>query len=257
MLLTERLMAGERVFSAWSSVPDSLNAEGLAATPFDAVCLDMQHGAHHEDSVMRCLGPIIASGKPGLVRVPVDRFDMAARALDFGAQAVIAPMVNSVADARAFAQAMKYPPVGKRSWGPHLAMGRSGFSGPQSAWLDEANRKTLAFAMIETREALDAVDEILAVAGIDGVFVGPSDFSIALTDGKTVDPSLESMMEAIAHISARAHAVGKHAGIYVVDPKLVQRYSAMGYRLFALGNEQNYMERGAAVLLAAAGALPS
>ena len=254
MLLAERLGTGESVFSAWSSVPDSLNAESLAATSFGAVCLDMQHGAHHEDSVMRCLGGVIASGKPGLVRVPVDRFDMATRALDFGAQAVIAPMVNSVADARLFAQAMKYPPVGKRSWGPHLAMGRTGFGGTQSAWLDEANRNTLSFAMIETREALAVVDEILAVPGIDGIFVGPSDFSIAWTDGQTVDPNLEGMMEAIAHVAGRARHAGKHAGIYVVDPKLVARYSAMGYRLFALGSEQRYMEMGVAALLEAAGA---
>ena len=122
--LAARLSAGDVVFTAWSLLPDALTVEALAATAVDAVTLDMQHGGHHEDSVLRGLAPIIAAGKPGVVRIPVGRFDMASRALDFGADAVIAPMVNSVADARAFAASMKYPPVGQRSWGASFAMAR-------------------------------------------------------------------------------------------------------------------------------------
>lgn len=249
--LAARLAVGETVFTAWSTLPDALTVEALAATAMDAVTLDMQHGGHHEDSVLRGLGPVIAAAKPGLVRVPVGRFDMASRALDFGAEAVIAPMVNTLGDARAFATAMKYPPVGQRSWGPGFAMPRLG-AGDAHAWLNEANGQTLAFAMIETREALAVLDDILAVAGIDGVFVGPADFSIAWSGGATVDPSLPEMMDAIGHIAARATAAGKHAGIYVVDPGLVGRYVAMGFRLIALGGESRYMALGAGSLLEAA-----
>ena len=249
--LAARLAAGETVFTAWSSLPDALTVEALAATAMDAVTLDMQHGGHHEDSVLRGLGPVIAAGKPGLVRIPVGRFDMASRALDFGAEAVIAPMVNTLDDARTIATPMKYPPVGQRSWGPSFAMPR--FQAHDAhAWMNEANGKTLAFAMIETREALAIVDDILAVPGVDGVFVGPADFSIAWSGGATVDPSLPEMMDAIAHIAARAAAAGKHAAIYVVDPALVGRYVAMGFRLIALGGESRYMALGAAALLEAA-----
>lgn len=251
MALSARLGAGETVFTAWSSLPDALVAEALAATAMDAVTLDMQHGGHHEDSVLRALAPVIAAGKPGLVRIPVGRFDMASRALDFGAQAVIAPMVNTLADARAFAASMKYPPLGQRSWGPGFAMSRLG-GGDARDWMTRSNAGTLALAMIETREALAIVDDILAVPGIDGVLVGPSDFSIAWSDGAAVDPSLEDMMEAIGHIAARARAAGKHAAIYVVDPALVGRFVAMGYRLIALGSESRYMALGAASLLDAA-----
>jgi 4-hydroxy-2-oxoheptanedioate aldolase len=116
----------------------------------------------------------------------------------------------------------------------------------------QSNAETLAFAMVETRAALAIVDDILAVPGIDGVLVGPSDFSIAWTSGATVDPSLEAMMEAIGHVAARACAAGKHAAIYVVDPALVGRYVGMGYRLIALGDENRYMALGAAALLDAA-----
>lgn len=248
MTLSGRLTAGETVFTAWSGIPDSLTIEALTDTPLDAVTLDMQHGGHHEDSVLRGIAPVIASGKPALVRIPVGRFDMASRALDFGADAVIAPMVNSLDDARAFAASMKYPPVGQRSWGAGFAMSRKARPHAQE-WLASSNAATLGFAMIETREALAIVDDILAVPGIDGVFVGPADFSIAWTGGAAVDPGLEEMMAAIGHIASRAASAGKHAAIYVVDPKLVGRFVGMGFRLIALGTEQRYMTMGATALL--------
>lgn len=225
-----------------------MTVEALASAPVDAVTLDMQHGGHHEDSVLRCLLPVIAAGKPGVVRIPVGRFDMASRALDFGAEAVIAPMVNTVEDARAFAASMKYPPVGQRSWGATIAMARRG-TADAAGWLANANAQTLAFAMVETREALAVLDDILAVPGIDGIFVGPSDFSIAWSGGAAIDPGLDDMMQAIGDIAGRTRAAGKHAAIFVVDPKLTGRYVAMGYRLIALGNEQRYMAVGSAALL--------
>jgi 4-hydroxy-2-oxoheptanedioate aldolase len=189
--------------------------------------------------------------KPAVVRIPVGRFDMASRALDFGADAVIAPMVNTIEDARAFAAAMKYPPLGQRSWGPTFAMGRRRVN-DTAAWLARGNAETLAFAMIETREALAILDDILAVPGIDGIFVGPADFSIAWSGGAAMNPGLEDMMEAIAQVGRRTRAAGKHAAIYVVDPALTGRYVEMGFRLFAMGAEARFMALGATSLLDAA-----
>ena len=249
--IAARLQAGETLFTSWSSLPDPLVAEALASFDYDAVTLDMQHGGHHEDSVLRGVGPIVAAGKGAIVRIPVGRFDFASRALDFGADAVIAPMINSVDDARLFAASVKYPPVGQRSWGPAFAMPRHGEQSSTS-WLAEANGVTLAFAMIETRAALAALDGILEVDGIDGVLVGPSDFSIAWTSGREMNWALEEMMEAVASIAGKARAVGKHAAIYLVDPRLAGRYSSMGYRLFAVGSDMKYLALGAADQLGAA-----
>lgn len=248
MSLAERLRAGETVLSAWSAIPDAVTLEALGATGFDAVTLDMQHGGHGEDSVLRCIPSILAFRKPALVRIPVGRFDMASRALDFGAEAVIAPMINSIDDARRFAAAMKYPPVGERSWGPVFAMNRNG-AGDGATWLSNANANTLSFAMIETRTALDIVDDILTEPGIDGVFVGPSDFSIAWSDGASVNPGLEEMMEAIGDIARRARNAEKHAAIYVMDPADCGRFVSMGYRLIALGSETVYMAAGSKALI--------
>lgn len=251
MNLAETLRDGGAVFSAWSGIPDSLTVETLARTSFGAVTLDMQHGGHHEDSVLRSIGALIAARKPAIVRIPVGRFDLASRALDFGADAVIAPMVNSIEDARRFAAAMKYLPIGERSWGPTFAMPRRG-SPPSAQWLASANTSTLSFAMIETRAALAIVGDIIDTPGIDGVFVGPSDFSIAWTGGEQVNPSLDDMMEAIESIAARAAEAGKLAAIYCADPGLVPRYRGMGFRLFALGNEARYMSLGVDEMLRAA-----
>lgn len=251
MTLLSRLAAGETLFSAWSGVPDALTVEIVAQQGFDVVTLDMQHGGHHEDSVLRSLVPVMRAGRHTAVRIPVGRFDMASRALDFGAEAVIAPMVNSVADARAFAAAMKYPPLGERSWGPTFALPRSG-SGDMAAWLRDSNARTLAFAMVETRAALAALDGILDTPGIDGIFVGPSDFSIAWTDGATVNPQLDGMMAALESIAARTLAAGKVAAIYVIDLALSGRFARMGYRFQAIASDHRIIATGAQALIAQA-----
>jgi len=256
MSLAARMNANETLITAWSGVPDALTVELLAYQGFDAVTMDMQHGGHHEDSVLRSIPAIQRLGKPAIVRIPVGRFDMASRVLDFGADAVIAPMVNSVDDARAFAAAMKYPPMGERSWGPTFAFPRHG-KGTHAEWLRESNKRTLAFAMVETREALAALDGILDVPGIDGIFVGPSDFSIAWSNGNVIDPGLEDMMAAVADIAVRVRQRGKLAAIYIMVPALAGRLVDMGYRLLACGNEGQLMALGAEQLLGSVkGAIP-
>nr|WP_295465331.1 aldolase/citrate lyase family protein [Mesorhizobium sp.] len=250
MTLAERLNSGTVSFTAWSGVPDTLTVEIVSRLGFEVVTLDMQHGAHHEDSVARCIPSITGPGKHPVIRIPVGRFDMASRALDLGAEAVIAPMINSVEDARRFAAAMKYPPLGERSWGPTFGFPRSGVK-DYAQWLATQNTATISFAMIETRAAYGLVDEILDVPGIDGVFVGPSDFSIAWTGGAALNPNLEDMMGAVADIGNRARKAGKFAAIFATDPKISGRYASMGYQMIALGNEQAYMRLGAENMIAA------
>ncbi|HEV7415696.1 MAG TPA: aldolase/citrate lyase family protein [Tianweitania sediminis] len=249
--LRDRLQT-ETLITAWSGIPDLLTVELLAAQPYDAVTLDMQHGGHDEASVLRSLPMVLGRNRHALVRIPVGRFDMASRALDFGAEAVIAPMINSVADAQVFAAAMKYPPLGERSWGATFAMSRRGYAGDALSWLRNGNQDTLAIAMIETRPALEALDGILAVPGIDGVLVGPSDFSIAWSNGTLVDPALEDAMGAFVDIAARAKAANKLAATYVVDPALCGRFESMGYSLIACGTEHALVRTGAKVMLDAA-----
>ncbi len=251
MNLKMKIQAGETLFTAWSSIPDPLTAGVIASSSFDVVTLDMQHGGHSEDSVLRSIGPVIQNGAHPVVRIPVGRFDMASRALDFGAEAVIAPMINSVDDAQAFADFMKFPPLGARSWGPGRAMAFHGFDDPNS-YFAHANDQTLAIAMIETMAAHDALDDILSVAGIDGIFVGPSDFSIAWSKGKRVNPRDRDMDGILRAMAARAKKAGKFSASFGMDAAHARHLASLGYQLIAIGVDTGYIKTGADAMVAEA-----
>jgi len=161
-------------------------AEALAREAFDAVVLDMQHGAVDFDGATRSILRVALAGKPTIARVPIGAFALASQLMDSGASGILAPMIDSGEDARRLVESVKFPPLGQRSWGPLAALPLSGLDAP--AYLKAANAMTQAIAMIETRAALDALDEILSVDGLDGVYVGPSDLSIALANGASVEP---------------------------------------------------------------------
>lgn len=249
--LRARLQAGETLYTAWSAIPDPLVAEFSARAGFDAVTLDMQHGCHTTESVMRGVAAIMLAGKPAIVRVPIGRFEEASRALDFGAAAVIAPMVNTVADAKAFGAAMKFPPLGERSWGPTRVVALHGAPSLQS-YLESANRDTLAVAMIETRAAQAVLDDILSNDAVDGVFVGPSDFSLAYSNGAKIDPNDSEMLAAAAEIAAKATKAGKVPCTLAITAEAGRRARDMGFRLIALGNDFGYLTAGAKTLLSEA-----
>jgi 4-hydroxy-2-oxoheptanedioate aldolase len=159
-------------------------------------------------------------------------------------------MVNSVADARAFAAAMKFPPEGERSWGPTRVLALQGVK-DQPAYLKSANRDTLAIAMIETRAALAALDDILGVPGIDGIFVGPSDFSITLSGGARWNPNDEEMLRAAAEVADKAAKAGKIPCTLGITADSARRFKDMGFRLIAIANDFGYLTSGANALVEA------
>jgi len=245
--LAERLRAGETFISSWNIWPEPLLAEAAARSGFDCVTVDMQHGLHDPVSVMRAIGAVALAGKPAVVRVPVGDNAMVSRALDMGAEAVIAPMINTRAEVRAFVAAAKYPPLGERSWGPLRTRMLTGFD-PETT-LTTANASTLAVAMVETRSGLDVLDDILAVDGIDGIFVGPSDLSVTLSDGKRIAPGDTEIDDALRRIGERTRAAGKIVGAFAWGGERVQFFRDLGYRLIALGTDQAYLTRGIDAML--------
>jgi 4-hydroxy-2-oxoheptanedioate aldolase len=246
--LADRLRSGETVYSGWIATPEPLIAEMSARAGFDCVTVDMQHGLHDPISAMRSISGIAHAGKPAGVRVPVGDFAMASRALDMGAEAVIAPMINTVADARAFVAACKYPPLGERSWGPARALTLLEIPDPPTQ-LATANRDTLAFAMVETRQALDIIDDILAVDGIDGVFMGPSDLSVTLSGGREIAPIADWLDEPIRSIAERAASAGKFSCAFAATGERARQFADMGYNFIALGPDSVYLINGIKALL--------
>lgn len=250
--LAARLRAGETLLTAWSTIPEPVVAELCARAAFDCVTVDMQHGMHDAVSAMRSISGIALAGKPALVRVMAGDNGMVSRALDFGAEAVIAPMIDTVEQAQAFADAAKYPPIGNRSWGPLRA--QTVFGIDPATQLATGNAESLALAMIETRQALAALDDILALPGIDGIFVGPSDLSVTLTEGKRVAPGDPVVDEPMRLIANRTNSAGKIAGAFAWGGARADSFKAMGYRLIAVGTDQACLARGIETMLSERGA---
>jgi 4-hydroxy-2-oxoheptanedioate aldolase len=199
---------------------------------------------------MQGVAAVAAAGGPALVRVPVGEFSTADRLLDAGADGVIAPMIDSVAEARRLAALTKFPPLGERSWGPFRAQALSGLA--TSEFFARANELQLTIAMVETRAALDAVDEILALPGIDGVLVGPVDLSVALTGGPP-DPLHPEVDRALDRVAGAARAARKFAALFCASGKQARAMLARGFALCSVSTDSGLLAQAARAELGVAG----
>jgi len=248
--LASRLRAGETVFSAWCSLASPLTAEIIAREGFTAVVLDAQHGLWDVESLIAGVGALHHAGSTPVVRVPLEDFALVSRALDFGAEAIIAPMINSAADAKNFASVAKYPPAGERSWGPQRAMTLQGRTSTLD-YLREANDGTLTLAMIETPTALANVDAIATTPGIDALFIGPYDLSTSLSGGKAQDVAAPEVEKAIDRICAAAAKAGKIPGIYCNGAERARMMAKRGFKFITVGSDVGLLRDGAAAMLKA------
>ncbi len=249
--LRNRLGEGGFVLSAWLATVDPHVHECFARAGFDALTLDVQHGLHDFTSIKAGIERAVLLGIPALVRLPIEDRALAARALDCGASGVIMPMIETVEDARLFVDAVRYPPLGRRSYGPTRAAQLHSYT-DRNQYVPDARAQTLAFAMIETSSAVENLEAILAIDGLDGVFVGPSDLSIALSGDGTLDPNGDKAEAAITRISELTASAGKIAAIYALTTDDARRYRAKGYRYVCVGSDFGVITAGAAALASAA-----
>jgi 4-hydroxy-2-oxoheptanedioate aldolase len=248
--LARRLRAGETVFTAWCNLGSIVVAEVIAREGFACVVLEQQHGLWDTASIVTGIGAVHHAGSTPAVRVPLNDFAFVSRALDMGAEAIIAPMINTTDDARQFVTAAKYPPLGDRSWGPTRAMTLQGKSAAVD-YLREANDGTLTLAMIETQTALANVDAIAAAPGIDALFIGPYDLSVALSGGKAQDIDAPEVERAVDRICQAAKKAGKIPGIYCKDANRALAMAKRGFRFIAVGSDHGIVREGAASLMKA------
>ncbi len=175
--LRERLKGGRPLLAGWASLGTSLSIELMGRAGFDLVVIDQQHGVGGSAELLAQLTAARAARLPALVRVPTNEPGVVGRALDAGAQGVVCPMIDSANDAARFVAAVKYPPIGERSWGAFRANPLADFDYAP----DTANEWTIACVQIETRGAMENLDAILAVPGVDMALAGPNDLAIAMT----------------------------------------------------------------------------
>jgi 4-hydroxy-2-oxoheptanedioate aldolase len=227
--LGERWSTGATTLGAWLFLREPLLAEVAGDTGYDYVCIDMQHGVAEYSDVVAMLQGMARTSTTPIVRVPWNEPAMIGRVLDAGALGVIVPMVNTAAEAAQAVAACRYAPIGKRSMGPIAAMVRHG-----SGYFRWANERVTCLPMIETIEAVENIDEILSVPGVDAIYVGPADLSLTLGLPPLMDNADERFQSALTTIVNACRRHGVVAGIQA-SAALTETRAAQGFQMITVG----------------------
>jgi 4-hydroxy-2-oxoheptanedioate aldolase len=236
----------QAAINGWLAIPNSFAAEVMAHQGWDTLTIDLQHGVIDYAQMVTMLQAISTTPTVPIVRVPWLEPGIVMKALDAGAYGVIAPMVNTREDAQKLVAYTHYAPRGTRSFGPVRA---SLYGGADYA--TQANDTIVAFAMIETAQALDNLDAILSVEGLDAIYIGPSDLSLALGCKPVFDDVEPKVAQAIDHIVERARAHGVVAGIHNGRPDVAQARIAKGFRFVTVSSDARILAAGSQELLGA------
>ena len=217
---------GAPAVNGWLAIPDGFSAEVMAQAGFDSVTVDLQHGVQDYRSMVACFQAMQASPVVPMARVPWNEPGIIGKVLDAGAFGVICPMVNTAGEAEALVRAMRYPPRGQRSNGPVRAGMRGG-----TAYQATANEEVLCIPMIETREAVANLDAILDVAGVDAVYIGPSDLGFSMGLPPVLDREEPEILAVYRAVLEATHGRGQRAGVHCASPGYAARMLRMGFDL--------------------------
>jgi 4-hydroxy-2-oxoheptanedioate aldolase len=234
---------GKPAINGWCSIGNSFTAEIMAAQGFDSITIDMQHGALDYSHVLPMFQAMRASGATLMARVPWNEPGIIMKALDAGAYGIICPMVNTAEDAALFASYLRYPPHGQRSFGPTRVSFAAGAN-----YAGESNDNMLAFAMIETAEAMANLEAIAATPGLDGLYIGPADLTFSLTRGKLApgfDREEPEMIAAIKSILVACKKNGKRAALHCGTPDYAAKAIGWGFDLTTVGGDSRFLAAAA------------
>ena len=237
---------GQAAVNGWLAVPDGFSAEVMAHQGWDTLTIDLQHGVVDYQAMVRMLQAISTTPTVPVVRVPWLEPGILMKSLDAGAYALICPMVNTREDAQKLVAWTHYAPRGTRSFGPVRALLYGGADYPA-----HADDTVVVFAMIETAQALDNLDAILSVEGLDAVYIGPSDLSLALGCKPSFDDVDPKVAQAIEHILARAKHHGLRAGIHNGRPDVARSRIAMGFDFVTVSSDARILAAGSQDILRA------
>jgi len=236
---------GKAVVNGWLQIPNSFSAEVMAHQGWDSLTIDMQHGAIDYPNALQMLQGISTTDVVPMARVNWNEPGQIMKILDAGVYGIICPMVSNRKEAEKFVQACLYPPKGYRSFGPIRGLL---YGGPDYG--KHANTEILKFAMIETKESLDKLDEIMSTPGLDGIYIGPADLSLAIGaepgfDKEEKDPTYSVIMKILEH--AKKNKI--IPGIHNATPEYAEKMIKKGFQLVTVASDQRFMSSGAKTVL--------
>ena len=235
--IKKMLQDGKTIINGWLQIPSSFSAEVMSHQGWDSLTIDMQHGVIDYPNALQMLQSISTTDVTPLARVNWNEPGQIMKILDAGCYGVICPMVSNKSEAERFVQACMYPPKGYRSFGPIRGLIYGG-----GDYGDHANNEILKFAMIETKEALEKLDEIMSTSGIDGIYIGPADLSLAIGQKPAFDnPEGSPTYNEILNILDHAKKNNIFAGIHNASPEYAKKMIDLGFNLVTIGSDQRYM----------------
>jgi 4-hydroxy-2-oxoheptanedioate aldolase len=242
-----RQAAKERrlLFNAWLTLNSPFLIELIGEAGWDCLTIDQQHGLGGNEILLCCLTAARACGLPAIVRVAENDPGLVGRALDAGAQGIMCPLIETVEDAEAFVRSVKFPPRGSRSWGPYRARLEH-----EGEYFAAANGWTVACPQIETKGALEALDAILGLDGVDMICFGPNDLSLALTG--RLDIRAPEVLEARELVLRKCREYGVMALIFANDVDYAKPLVAEGWDIVAVGTDAGWFSKAAAEIRHAA-----
>ena len=228
--------SGKAAINGWLSIPNSFTAESMSKMGWDSLTIDLQHGINDYSTSISMLQAIANSPTIPFARVPWNEPGIIMKMLDAGTCGIIAPMVNNKEECERFVSYCYYPPLGQRSFGPIRAQLVYG-----SDYIQNANSQIITLAMIETKEAVDNLDEILSVENLNGVYIGPADMSLAYGLKPQFDVKEDPVFSNIKLIVNKAKKHGKIAGIHNGTTEYAKEMIALGYQFVTISSDYRAM----------------
>ena len=236
---------GKPVINGWLQIPSTVSTEAMAHQGWDSLTIDMQHGLVDYTNALPMLQTISSTDVTPLARVNWNEPGQIMKILDAGSYGIICPMVSNREEAEKFVQACTYPPHGYRSFGPVRGLIYGG-----SDYADHANDELLKFAMIETKESLEKLDEIMSTPGLDGIYIGPADLSLAIGEKPGFDrPEKSKAYSEISRILDYAKKNNIFAGIHNGTPEYALKMIDKGFNFVTIGADQRAMSSGAKAIV--------
>lgn len=242
--IKQRWETGQTVLNGWLSIGNTFTAEIIAEQGYDSVTIDLQHGFVGYEEAKQMLQAMRASGVAPMVRVPWLEPGIIMKALDAGAWGIICPMVSTAEQARALVSCVRYPPAGSRSFGPTRVTISAGQDYGQ-----HADQQVVCFAMIETAEAVENIEAIVATPGLDGIYIGPADLTLGLTGRQYrtgFDRDEPDIVAAIKQVLDAAHRAGKKAGLHNGTAAYAAKAAEWGFDLVTVSNDVQLLRTAAA-----------